>query len=404
MANSTSSALTEIITDAIQGKKASKWLIQLLIFLGIAIIIDQVFEDMGFPISSITSIILLSILFLVWFSLSVHYRKWLENLINDAISKNLEYNDLGELMSTIEGVLGNFKSIMDDIYDLNRNIARLILLGISNVLFIVFTFLLIDAFFEKALGNDAFIAVGYLGGFLLIGVGLIFYIYFEIKPIQSEDSERRQDDIFSIFVKKFTYDNIIVKKGKGIMTIASLMSLFFLIPQINIPRQSSWLGMYLCTPQLSDYIKDLTKEETKNKVFQSVNMEDFFTCNKISGLEDLVNLQNLLPLEIFSKFRGNVGKDHPAVMRGLTIQLLNQRRKTCLSINVIPWKGFVIRKKLNINYEKQEDKRYVIEESVEDRRIFSIYLMGESDSVESYKFQFALRAPQATAENCFIEK
>lgn len=140
-------------------------------------------------------------------------------------------------------------------------------------------------------------------------MSLVVYIYFEIQPVQEslEMHDAGQDNIFPLFVKKL-HENVAVKERRRYVDFASLISLFFLIPHLNIEKQSIWLGVYLCTPELRTFILDLTKKENCVKISHLGNLDDFFKCDKITGLEDLVNLQNLLPMEIYSRFRGQLGR------------------------------------------------------------------------------------------------
>lgn len=142
------SALSEVVTDAIRGKKVSKWVIQLLLIFGIAVVIRQSFEVRGIGFFWYLSIVFGALL--LSFLLSFHYRKWLETVIKHAMAKALDHDNATEFIDFLEEVLGERKSILD-LVNLNKNALRMTILGISNTLFIVFLFLLGDAFIANVL-------------------------------------------------------------------------------------------------------------------------------------------------------------------------------------------------------------------------------------------------------------
>lgn len=418
MAFSPQSAFNEVINDIIKGKKVSKWVIQLLLILGISLICKHtfylifleaekhlIFLSFYIKIKPYISIVTHLIFLIIFFRLSIKYKKWLTNTINEASSYYLEYQDLDELMTFFEGVLNNEKSILDYI-DLNEKTWKLILLGISNTSLVILLLMFIDSIITNFIDKSIFIQAGSVTGILFITTSLLLYLYFEIEPLQevTEREDPNTSNMLPLFFKKL-YDNVATTKKESHQSIASIITLFFIIPKMNIRKQSSWIGIYMCTPELREFILDIKNRENNKIVFPYRNYEEFFRCDDIHGLEDLLDTKHILPLDLIKKFQGSVGSDHPKEMKGLTIKLQklnNDKKLIYVSIIVVPWKGRRFSRELEKEKKKTDtviNNSYKVITTIESHRLFTIFIMGESDTVESLRYQLSLRAPEASTEN-----
>lgn len=418
MAFSPQSAFSGVINDIIKGKKVSKWVIQLLLILGITLICKQIFyliylgTDkylMMYPfyiiIKPYASIITHLILLIIFFRLSINYKNWLTNIINEASSHYLEYQDIDELMNIFEGVLNNEKSIVDYI-DLNEKTRKLIILGISNTLLIVILLMFIDLIITKFIDESIFIQAGSITGILFVTASLLIYLYFEIEPLQevTERQDTSSSNMLPLFFKKL-YDNVATTKKESHKNIASIITLFFIIPKMNIRKQRYWIGAYMCTPELREFILDVKNRENIEVDFPYRNYDEFFKCDDIHGLEDLLDTKYILPLDLIKKYQGSVGSDHPKEMKGLTIKFKkpnNGKKLTYVSMIIVPWKGRRFIRELEKENKKIDNiinNSYKVITTIENHRVFTIYIMGESDTVESLRYQLSLKAPEASTEN-----
>jgi hypothetical protein len=357
-------------------------------------------------------IIIIQFIFLLcFFIISIINRKWLSKLISELYSGYLDYNDLNSLMSFFEDVVNNEKNVFENI-ELNWNVFNLILLGLSNTLSIILLIVFSDTLIEIYLGTSILENTGMLFGGMLVTLSILLYIYFEIQPLEEieQRQESKPDDLTSIFFKKM-YDNNTQQHDSIYQNIASIVTLFFVIPKINIKKHRTWIGVYLCSNQLKDLIMELKNKETSKTVIDT-NFTDFFSCDDIKGLEDLSNIDNLLPLDFLKRMQGNIGENHPKPMKGLTIKFHHSNdegkvKHPYLSFTVVPWKGRKITTKVEKKSPRQQkhpaniddQSKYLANITIKDHRLFTIYVMGESDSVESLKHQFNFRAKEAKKEN-----
>jgi len=153
------------------------------------------------------------------------------------------------------------------------------------------------------------------------------------------------------------------------------------------------LGVYLCTKELLDLFEDTVNNFV---IRERQKLEDVFKCSEIEGLEELSNLNYELPLNLIDKMSGKFGKGHPTIMQGIKIEKKDKNKRTTMSIFIVPWKGFMIRKKLG-----SKNQRYRLELKQIENRILSILIIGLEDEVELLEIQIELRAQTVKDGNIY---